>query len=169
MMQAFSRSVQSIPGRAPTRPHAAFEDHKYPNELHLSRDTAKGIFMETSYPKNGTTLLPQPATNRGLGEKISAAILPFQVKHVAEAANRTPEAAKKWRQGFSCPDLASAINMARDIPVIKWLIYREIEGGSPEGMFSNRLVVDALAMLQTLADGDSEYAQRAREILAGKP
>lgn len=121
--------------------------------------------MQSSYPKNGTTVLP--ATSQDLRDKISAAIIPFQAKHVAEAACRTPEAAKKWKQGFACPDLPSAINMARDIPVIKWLIYNEIEGGAPPGVFSNKLVVEALSMLQTLADGNSEFAERARAILRG--
>lgn len=122
--------------------------------------------MEHSYPKIGTTVLP--ATNRDLSEKVSAVILCLPVKHVADAACRTPEAAKKWRKGFTCPDLASAINMARDIPSVKWLIYQEIEMGTPPGIFSPRLMAEAFALLQKLADGDGEHAARARDILEGR-
>ena len=121
--------------------------------------------MKLSSPNRGTTLLP--AENRDLSEKVQAAILPFPVKHVADAANRTPEAAKKWRAAAACPDLASTINMAREIPAIKWLIYHEIEGGMPAGMFSPKMVVAALGLLQTMADGAGEHAAAARAILEG--
>jgi hypothetical protein len=123
--------------------------------------------LRYSYPNLGTTLLP--ATNHALKDKVSAAILPFPLKHVADAACRTTEAVKKWRSGLSCPDLASAINLARDIPAIKWLIYREIEGGAPEGIFSTRTVVEAMSLLQAIAADGGEHAAKARAILSGVP
>jgi hypothetical protein len=123
--------------------------------------------MKLSSPYRGTTVLP--AENRDLSEKISAIVIRLPAKRVGKIANRTTEAAKKWRQAAACADLASAINMARGIPDIKWLIYEEIEkGGTPEGMFSPQLVVKALALLQRLADGDGEHAQAARDVLGGR-
>jgi hypothetical protein len=123
--------------------------------------------VKSSYPIKGTTLVP--ASNRDLSEKVSAAILSFPVKHVADAANRTPEAAKKWRSGLACPDLASAINMARDIKAIKWLLIQEMDGGTPDGIFSQRTVIEAMGLLQRIADGVGEDAEAARKILSGAP
>lgn len=121
--------------------------------------------MKPSYPIKGTTVLP--ADGRDLAAKVQAVILPFRLADVAETANRTTEAVKKWRRADACPDLASAINMARGIPAIKWLIYQEMEGGVPEGVFSPQLVVKALALLQQLADSEGEFSQAAREIIGG--
>lgn len=122
--------------------------------------------MEKSYPHKGTNVLP--TDNRKLAEQISAVVLKFSAKQLGKAANRTSEAAKKWRQGSVTPDLASAINMGRDIPAIKWLIIAEMERGTPEGVVSPRLMVEAMQLLAQLADGDGEHSAKARSILKGR-
>lgn len=121
--------------------------------------------MKPSYPNKGNLV---PVDGRELRDELQAAILPFPTKHVAEAAKRTPEAVKKWRAGLSCPDLESALNMAQGIPAVKWLIQRRIQAGAPEGIFSTRTVVEALSLLQQIADSNSEHAATARKILGGQ-
>lgn len=149
-------------GVAPTTPLRHSNDSSS-NSFVLQQH--EGSAMKPSYPLTGTTVLP--ATNRDLSEKVSAIVIAFPVKHVADCANRTPEAAKKWRAGDACPDSPSLINMAREIPAIKWLIYQEIEAGNPEDIYSPRLVVAAFSMLQKIADGGGEFAQEAQKILSG--
>lgn len=120
--------------------------------------------MKPSYPISGKTVVP--VTGNYLGEQIAARILPFPVKLVGDAANRTPEAAKKWRNGLACPDLASTINMARSIPAVKWLVYQEMERGTPEGVYSPRLLFEAMSLLQQIANASGEHSQAARDLLA---
>lgn len=123
--------------------------------------------MKLSYPNKGTTVV-SPADGRDLARKVQAVILPFRLADVADAADRTTEAVKKWRRADTCPDLPSAINLARGIPAIKWLIYQEIESGAPEGVLSPKLVVSALALLQQIANGNTEHAAAARAIISGQ-
>ena len=123
--------------------------------------------MVFSSPDNGKTLSTL-TTNSALAEKVSAIVIPFTAKQLGKAAGRTEEAGKAWRQGRACPDLASSINMARDIPAIKWLIYREIERGTPHGVMSPRLLTEAMALLSQIAQSNSEYAAQARAIVEGK-
>lgn len=122
--------------------------------------------MIKSYPFTGTTLVP--ADGRTLAKKVQAVILPFRLNDVAVTADRTTEAVKKWRRADSCPDLASSINLARGIPAIKWLIYQEIEQGTPPGIYSPRTMVSAYTLLQNIADGNGEHAAAARAILSGE-
>lgn len=121
--------------------------------------------MKSSYPKNGTTVVP--ITNKQLGERVTAAILPFRHQEVADAANRTTEAVKKWRPGLCCPDSASLLNMGRNIPAIKWLIYEELERGTPEGIITPRFITEARQLLTEIAARNGEHSDKAREILFG--
>lgn len=123
--------------------------------------------MENSYPNPGKSLLPL-TTNDELAQKVKAIVIRFPAKFVGKSAGRTEEAGKAWRQGRACPDLASTINMARDIPAIEYLVYSEIARGRPEGIHSPRLQVEAIALLTELASSDGEFAERARAILSGE-
>lgn len=131
-----------------------------------SRQRGWQLPMDNSHPNSGTRLLPL-RRNEELAKKVSAVVLSFTAKYLGRVAGRTEEAGKSWRQGRACPDLASAINMAQEIPAIKWLIYREIERGMPEGIHSPRLQVEAMALLSEVASGNGEHAERARKLLSG--
>lgn len=158
-----STSSKSYPGASPPG-----SQHRH-SALNETPSVPSGNYgeqsMKLSYPNKGTTVLP--ATRGDLSKKFKTAILPFPIQHVADAANRTTEAVKKWRAEDACPDLPSAINAARDIPAVKWLIYEEIERGTPEGVHSTRLLTEGRALLQKLAEGEGEHAEAARKILYG--
>ena len=124
--------------------------------------------MEPSSTIPRQTVLPgEKVTTQNLRDEIGAIVLRFPAKVIGEAAGRTPEAAKKWRAGYACPDLASALNLARAIPAVKYLLYREIERGAPEGVNSPRLLVEALLLLERIASSEGEHASKARAILSG--
>lgn len=122
------------------------------------------VGVQHSYPKLGTTVLP--VTDNAAAGLMSAVILPYSRRDLADASARSTEAAKKWKQADSAPSLASAINLARQIPEVKWLIYSLIEIG--ELAFEGERVQTKLReTLARLASGDGAAAAIAKQALIG--
>lgn len=115
--------------------------------------------MQQSYP---TTVLP--VTDDAMAQLVSGVILPFTRRDLADASRRTPEAAKKWKEGESAPSLASAINLARQIPAVKALIYSLIETGDTE-FESPEVQTKLRATLARVASGIDQAAAIARQAL----
>jgi hypothetical protein len=87
----------------------------------------------------GTTVFTPPKvspkiTNLEATEQVSALVIGFSAGTLAKAAGRSKDSAKHWKIGHACPNLASAINLARSIPSVRAWLLEQIElGVHPEG------------------------------------
>lgn len=92
----------------------------------------------------------RPLTDRDAADLFQPVVLKIDTGRLAQAAHRSKDAAKRWKQGRQCPSGASLINMARTIPAVQqWLV--------EESGYSNR---DAQAMS---ADAVIRWAREYRK------
>jgi hypothetical protein len=128
--------------------------------------------MVRSSPKFGTHVVPSPVTNRDVANEFGDLITDASVQDVADDANRTVEAAKKWRLKRQAPDSASLINSAQKRPKVRaWLMWRI--GGDPVLARSQPVMTELHQLLLEVGAGSSAEAAEARrlfqEIFRGKP
>lgn len=89
----------------------------------IARHQEGVIFMGKSATRlKGTTVVHQrtvvPTNGEEAARQLSAIIIPLETGDVAQAAQRTKDAVKKWKEGRSMPGSWSLLMMARDIPVV---------------------------------------------------
>lgn len=107
----------------------------------------------------------EPIDERQAAQEFSNVVLPFSAGDLAQAANRTKEAAKGWKMGRSLPSGSSLIMLASQIPAVKkWLLHK-IERGADPQFDSPEIVTAMLTTLQALADRPGPEGEAVRGIL----
>lgn len=84
--------------------------------------------------------------DRDAAERFSATVIDFSAADLARAARRTKSAAKGWKDASRAPSLASAINMARQIPGVRAWLMQEI--GETAEFDDPRVIAKIMAMIQ---------------------
>lgn len=82
--------------------------------------------MGNAIRATGINVLPginvRPLTDRDAADLFQPVVLKIETGRLAQAAHRSKDAAKRWKQGRQCPSGASLINMARALPAVQqWL------------------------------------------------
>lgn len=101
-------------------------------------------------------------------EKFSALVVPFSRGDLAQASERTKEAAKHWKSGSRAPNASSLITLARRIPAIREWLYSEIEAwdAGAEQQNSGAVLNAMMVGLQMAAQMPGEQGAQARTLLA---
>lgn len=73
----------------------------------------------------------EPASDRGTAKEFCSVVIHLSAAELAQTAHRTKSAAKGWKDASRAPSLASAINMAREIPAVKAWIIAQMGGVDP--------------------------------------
>lgn len=74
-------------------------------------------------PRTNVAASRPPITNEVAAKGFQATVIKFSAADLAQAAHRTKNAAKGWKDGSRAPDIASTINMARSLPCVQaWLV-----------------------------------------------
>lgn len=90
-----------------------------------------------------TTVVGSAIADREVAESFATAVSGFDAAQLAQAANRSKEIARQWKQGAKAPNAASLINMARKIPAVEqWLRF---EIGRREEMEFSEAQINAIA------------------------
>lgn len=85
-------------------------------------------------------------------ERFSATVTPFSAKQLAKITQRSLEAAKAWKKGRSCPNVATLITMARAIPAVRAWLCNEI--GEASDFDSARVAHEVVKLLQQQQRGN---------------
>lgn len=107
----------------------------------VARSKGRRIRSGIAIEPRGQTIFTHPKvspkiTNAEATEQVSALVLGFSSGTLAKAAGRSKDSAKHWKIGHACPNLASAINLARSIPSVRaWLMEQIGEGAHPQSEF----------------------------------
>lgn len=117
-----------------------------------------------------TTVIPQttvmPACERDAAHEFSGVILPFSRGELARAANRTKDAARKWKEGVALPNAYTMIMLGRKIPVVRrWMGDKLglVEGGSI--LLSPEVMTSLLAFMYQVAHQKGPDGDAARALL----
>lgn len=125
---------------------------------HARRENDGVIGMAGTRLTARTKVVSPPVTEREVAERFAAVIIPFEVGELAQGANATKEAGKKWKAARSCPNLAKTLNMARSLgTVCGWVISEAI--GDPQAMAA------MMAGLQHIASQPGPEGAAARALL----
>jgi hypothetical protein len=125
---------------------------------HARRTNDGVIGMATTRLTARTKVVSPPVTEREVAERFAAVIIRFEVGELAQGANATKEAGKKWKAARSCPNLAKTINMARSIPSIGGWVIGEVMG-DPQAINA------VIAGLQYVSSQPGPEGSAARAIL----
>lgn len=121
---------------------------------------------------DGTNLSPQkivvPITERDAAQEFSAVIIPFTAGELAQAAKRSKEAAKAWKEGRSLPSGWSLLNMAQEIPEVRNWMLAKLGVGARVGFDSPEAVGAIAAAVQAVASMPGPSGDAVRAILARK-
>lgn len=103
-----------------------------------------------------------PATERDAAQEFAAVILNFSRGELANAAKRTKDAAKAWKEGRALPSGWSLLNMAKEIPAVRnWML-----GTGADTEFESPQVLNAIVgAVQTLANMPGRDGDAARLML----
>lgn len=106
-----------------------------------------------------------PVTERDAAQEFSAVIIQFSSGELAQAAKRSKEAAKAWKEGRSLPTAWSMLNMAREIPAVRnWMLAKL--GADPQFNSPEMLSV-LVGAVQTVAAMPGMDGDRLRALIAG--
>jgi hypothetical protein len=96
-------------------------------------------------------------------QEFSAIVEDFEARQLAKMAGITPEGARKWLSAAACPNVASAVNIARHIPAVAdWIaqrcgMERAVQAKSYDAWIQG---------LYQIASGNGLDAQQARAAIA---
>jgi hypothetical protein len=131
-------------------------------------------------PRTNVAASNSPLTDYAAAQGFHDAVIPFSAGDLAQAAKRTKNAAKGWKDGSRCPSGASLLNMARSMDCVWEWMCAEAERGVPgalnvdsvirwahasrkaEGMAGDV----ARAVLRSLAGDEPEEAPASEPLLA---
>lgn len=127
-----------------------------------------GFVVQSAMKLDARSIVPQkrvvPLTDREGAKAFSAIVIPFSYGELAQAAERSKEAAKAWKEGRSMPSALSLLKMAKQIPAINnWvlgMLGSDAEHEAPQVMNT------ILGSLQTVAAMPGQDGAQARAVLA---
>lgn len=113
----------------------------------------------------GINVLPginvRPLTDRDAADRFQPVVLKIDTGRLAQAAHRSKDAAKRWKQGRQCPSGASLINMARSIPAVQqWLAEESGYGNRAAQAQSADEIKRAIYALAAHSGPDGLWAQK---------
>lgn len=122
------------------------------------RTSGRGAMPDRGHSFFTPVKLPPKITNEEATQQITGIVLGFSAGTLAKAAGRSKDSAKHWKAGHACPNVASIINLARQIPSVhKWLT-EQISIGAVD-ITDDPRTLDALA--RQLADHINRKQWRA--------
>lgn len=138
------------------------------------RNTTSGRRRQTFVPQtNGRPALPTSGpvnapvmTEDEAAKKFSALVLQYSRGDLAQASERTKEAAKHWKAGSRAPNSSSLITMARRLPIVRDWVISQIDmpdGPQPENPAEAFNAV--LVGLQLAANLPGQEGAMARALL----
>lgn len=102
-------------------------------------------------------------TNEVAAKSFQSCVIKFSAADLAQAAHRTKNAAKGWKDGSRAPDIASMVNMAQSLPAVRdWVALR----CGIERVMQARSWDAWLAGLYAIAAGSGPDAEKARWAIA---
>lgn len=118
--------------------------------------------MNTSVP-----VVAPAMTEEEAAEKFSALILPYTRGDLAQASERTKEAAKHWKAGTRAPNSSSLITLARRIPRIREWVIDQMDAPLPAVTDDpNQNHAATIALLQMAANLPGQQGVLARLLLS---
>lgn len=129
-----------------------------------------GVKMERRAINMGaTTVVPattvMPACERDAAQEFSAVILPFSRGELARAANRTKDAARKWKEGIALPNAYTMLMLGRKIPAVRNWMASKLNLDQP--LFASPQALDVLmAALYQVAHQPGPDGDAVRALLA---
>lgn len=117
-----------------------------------------------------TTVIPvttvMPACERDTATEFSALVLPFSRGELARAANRSKDAARKWKEGAALPNAYTMIMLGRKIPLVRNWMASKLGLSTGTSMFLSPEVMTALlAFLYQVSHQDNPDGDAARKLL----
>lgn len=117
-------------------------------------------------PRTNVAASRPPITNEVAAKGFQATVIKFSAADLAQAAHRTKNAAKGWKDGSRAPDIASTINMARSLPCVQaWLI--EESGARDAQAVSADAVIRWAHEYRNAAGLDGQIAKAVLAAVAG--
>jgi hypothetical protein len=78
------------------------------------------------------TFVPKKVTERQIAKEFACVVVRFNSGELAQAADRSKDCIKGWRGARAAPNLASIINMCREMPAIWAWLHEQVEGGGAQ-------------------------------------
>lgn len=121
--------------------------------------------MSKAIAAAGINVLPginvRPLTDRDAADLFQPVVLKIDTGRLAQAAHRSKDAAKRWKQGRQCPSGASLINMARSLPAVQqWLAEESGYGNRAAQAQSADEIKRAIYALAAQQGSDGLWAQK---------
>lgn len=101
----------------------------------------KSIGVRGDYSRTPTTVVENYYSERELREEFSVLVSGYTARQLSKSSGCTVDAAKMWLAGKRTPNLASAFNMAQDIPVVSNWVQQKIGHGGDAQMRTLRQIV----------------------------
>lgn len=124
----------------------------------------------TSIKPRATTVVPvttvMPACERDAAAEFSALVLPFSRGELARAANRSKDAARKWKEGQALPNAYTMIMLGRKIPIVRsWMASKLGMADGASIFLSPEVMTSLLAFLYQVSHQDNPDGDAARKLL----